>query len=334
MPFTRPSRADLIARAEADLASRLGLGALIRRSILKAWAAVVGGLSHRLHGHAVLERIGTLFGINRKPAAFATGNVTFTGTESSSVPVDTIVQRADGQRYKTTSAATIVSGTATAPVQAEEADETGNADQGTTLSPTSPISGIDTTATVATGGITGGVDREADADLLARIQTRLQTPPQGGSAADYIAWCLEVAGVTRAWAIPQHQGPGTVGITFVLDEATTIIPSASKVQEVADYLNERRPVTATLDVFAPGTVELTPTITITPDNADVRAAVAASLEDMLRVETEPGKELPVSKISEAISAATGEESHTLVAPTAPLQPLPGEIIVLGTITWT
>ena len=44
--------------------------------------------------------------------------------------------------------------------------------------------------------------------------------------------------------------------------------------------------------------------------------------------------LKPSRISEAISIATGEYSHTLVSPTSDIAIARGEIGVVGTISWT
>jgi uncharacterized phage protein gp47/JayE len=44
--------------------------------------------------------------------------------------------------------------------------------------------------------------------------------------------------------------------------------------------------------------------------------------------------LKPSRISEAISIATGEYSHTLVSPTADITISKGEVGVVGAISWT
>jgi uncharacterized phage protein gp47/JayE len=48
----------------------------------------------------------------------------------------------------------------------------------------------------------------------------------------------------------------------------------------------------------------------------------------------PESALKPSRISEAISIATGEYSHTLVSPTTDITIGKGEIGVVGTISWT
>lgn len=352
MAFDRPTLDELIARVEAEFSARLGIGPLLERSALKAIARVVAGQGHLLNAYIAwavdqvfpdtadaenLARWASIFGVLRKAAVSAEGPVVFTGTEASSIPLGTLLRRVDGAEFETTAAGVISGGTATVDVAALEPGAAGDTAATTELELVSPVSGIDSSATVDSGGITGGADRESDEDLLSRLLIRLQTPPQGGSEADYIAWALEVAGVTRAWCLPIYFGLGTVGVTFLVDDDPAgPIPDGAKVAEVQAYIDDetRRPVTADVTVFAPTEVNLDPEIVLVPDTGLVRAAVEASLVDMLRAQTSPGGTILLSKIREAISTAEGEEDHELVSPVADVTVNPGEIVTLGTVTWS
>ncbi|NDY41242.1 baseplate J/gp47 family protein [Dissulfurirhabdus thermomarina] len=350
----RPTLQDLLARIEQDLASRLEAGsALLRRSVLGVLARVLAGTAHGLYGYLewissqiipdtadsdVLDRWASWWGVSRKPAAAASGQVTLTGTDGSVVPAGTALQRADGAEYTTDADATISGGSAIVDVTAAAAGQDGNADAGTTLSLVSPVAGVDSSATVATGGLTGGADAETDDDLRARLRLRVQNPPHGGAKADYERWALEVSGVTRAWVLPGWLGAGTVGVAFVRDDDADPIPDAAEVQAVQDHLDAVRPVTAAVTVFAPTPHPVDLTIQLDPNTAAVQAAVQAELEDLFRreaaVEDGTGSgTLRISHVREAISLAEGEEDHVLVAPTADITVAQGEIATLGTITW-
>lgn len=332
------------------MVSRLELpGSLLRRALAKVIARVIAGAAHLLHGHLefiskqifpdvseaeYLDRQASLYGIDRKAATFAGGDVTFTGTNATEIPEGTVIQRADGWQYETTEAGTISSGTATVAVTALTAGEDGNADEDTELTLTAPIAGITATATVAAGGLIDGTDEEEDDDLRARLLERLQNPPQGGSQSDYEQWALAVTGVTRAWVYGNYTGIGTVGVTFVCDDdEDSIIPDAGKVEDVQDYIDERRPVTADVTVFAPTADTIDFTISITPDTPAIRAAVEAELTDLLRRKGAPSTTLYLSQINEAISLAEGEEDHELTVPAADINTVSGHIPVMGTITW-
>jgi len=349
MPFSRPDLPTLINRAEADIETRLpGADARLRRSNLNVLARVHSGAAHGLYGYLewiarqviidtadgdMLERHASIWGVERKAASPAVGNVTVTGTHGAIVPADSTLARSDGVQYTTDVEVTISGGTATIAVTAVDGGQAGNASAASSLSFDTPIAGVSATATVAVGGLTGGADIEADDDLRARLLARIQQPPHGGASYDYIAWALEVPGVTRAWVYPAELGLGTVTVRFVRDDDASPIPDAGEVTAVQDYIDSVRPVTADVTVVAPIAVPLNFSIDLTPDTAAIRAAVEAELRDLLLRESEPGATILLSHIREAISLASGENDHVLAAPTANVTHAVGEMATFGTITW-
>lgn len=350
MAFTRPTLAELVDRVQQDLVSRLELtGAVLRRSMVHILSRVVAGAVHGLHGHLdfisrqifadtaeveYLDRIGGLYGIDRTEAEYATGDVTFTGTNTTNIPSGTVLVRSDGAEYTTDALATISGGEATVAVTASNADEASNSDAGVVLNLASPISGVDSEATVETDGLTGGADEEDDDAYRARVLSRLSNPPQGGSDADYEAWALEVPGVTRAWVYPLEDGAGTVTVRFVRDDDADLIPDAGEVSDVQDYIDERRPVTATVTVAAPTELPVDYELSVVPDTAEVRAAVEAELADLhLRV-AEPGVTLPLSAIRTAIGIAAGLTDYDLTDPVADVTVTTGQFPTLGDVDFT
>lgn len=360
MPFIRPTLLELKQRAAADLNAKLaGTDALLRRSNTNVLATVHAGAAHGMYGRLdyladqlmpdkaekeYLERWASLWGVFRKDADTATGPATLFGNDGAVVPTGTEIQRADGVVYTTAAEAVIVAGTATVEITAAEAGIAGNAVAGSQLSFINPIDGVTSEAVVAVGGIVGGIDIESDKNLLVRLLKRIQYPPHGGADFDYVDWSLEVAGVTRAWCLPNWLGRGTVGVTFVLDDqADSIIPNPAKVAEVAAYIESHidpatgkkvgRPVTAEVTIFAPILRPLDLTIRLVPDTAATRAAVTAELADMLRREALPSGVILHSWINESISVANGENDHKLLSPLDDFHPAKGEIVAPGVITW-
>jgi uncharacterized phage protein gp47/JayE len=349
MPFSRPTLEQLIARTSTDISSRLGIGPLLARSTLGVLARVLAGASHQLYGYLDwiarqvmpdtaelehLERWSSIWGIQRKAASFALGNITFTGTNGTVIPAGTRLQRGDGAQFDTTADATIASGTATAAVTAVLAGAAGNTAAAIGLTLVSPISGVTSAATVAAGGLTAGADTESDNSLRARLLDRIRQAPHGGAAFDYVKWALEVAGVTRAWSYASYLGPGTVGVAIVTDDAVGgPIPSPTVVAAVQAYIEERRPVTAQVTVFAPVAKPLNLTIALTPNSAAVKDAVEAELVDLLKRDAVPGGTILLSRIREAVSIAAGESDNTVTNPTANFTCATGELATLGTITW-
>jgi uncharacterized phage protein gp47/JayE len=350
MPFARPSLTDLIDRAQTDIESMLpGTDARLRRSNLNVIARMHAAGLHGLYGYldwlakqimedtadsVFLDRYAGIWGVLRLPAAFASGNVTLTGNEDVVVPAGTAMQRGDGAEFTTTADATVVAGVATVPVAALVAGVAGNAATGTQMRIVQPVPGVASAGVVGSGGLALGADAEADDALRARILERIQQPPMGGSASDYVAWAKQVPGVTRAWCYPIEDGPGTVVVRFVRDNDVSMIPDGPAVADVQAHIDELRPVTAQLTVMAPVAVPLDMAITLTPNTAAVRTAVQAELADVLRREAFPGGTILLSHLREAISVAAGESNHVLTAPIADVLHEPGEMPVLGDITFS
>jgi uncharacterized phage protein gp47/JayE len=349
MAFQRPTLNELVDRVQQDFVSRLGLaGAVLRRSVVHILARVVAGAAHMLHGHLeylsrqifpdrseaeFLERQASLFGITRRAAQFATGSVDVAGTSGIVVAAGTVLLRSDGARYETDAEVMLIGGSATPAVTAVDAGEAGNADAGTALTFESPIEGINSRAAVGVGGLVNGSDPESDDSLRARLLERMRRPPHGGAAADYVAWALEVPGVTRAWVYPLELGAGTVTVRFVRDDDASPIPGAAEVAAVQAYIEERRPVTAAVAVLAPVGEPLDLTLSIAPDTAATRAAVEAEVADFLRRTAEPGGTVPVSQLRMAIGSAEGLTDFDLQSPAADVTSGTGELATPGTITW-
>lgn len=219
-------------------------------------------------------------------------------------------------------------------VTASVAAEDGNADSGVSLAFESPIAGANSDTTVAIAGLTGGADEESDDEYRIRVKARMSDPPQGGAEADYVAWAKEVAGVTRVWVYPLELGAGTVTVRFMRDDDADPFPSAGEVTEVADYIETVRPVTADVTVVAPTEDAIDfDFASITPDNADVRAAVEAELADFFSRVPEPGSGVFLSALRTAIGQAEGVEDYDLTTPAADVAQTTGELATLGTVTW-
>lgn len=319
-------------------------------------APVWAGAVHLLHGHldwvsrqfftltsereALLQE-GSMYGMAPNPATYAAGTVLATGTNGSVIAEDEILVRTDGITYRVTAEATISGGQALVTVEAVLAGADGDLAAGETLNWESPIAGVDAQATVEEvdgEGIVGGFDEEDTEAFRRRVLLRKQEPPQGGAEHDYIAWALEVTGVTRAWVFPHEDGLGTVTVRFVLDGEEDIFPGVGVVADVQAHLDEERPITAEVTAAAPTPLAQDFTISITPDTEEVRAAVVAELRDLFFREGEPGDGLGsgtilLSAIRTAIGTAAGLDDYTLTVPNSNVVPALGELVVLGDVTW-
>lgn len=349
MAWVRDTLQTLINRTKADIESRVTDGQpLPRRSNLAVLGRVLAGAAHGLYGAIEakarqiipstatgddLRRHATLWlEVPFKAATYASGTALLTGANGAVIAADTIlISAANALEYTVDESVTVTGGQAVITLICTTAGSEGNLPAGAMLNLASPIAGVNATA-IAASGITGGDDDETEASIQQRIGNRIKEPPHGGNANDYITWALEVPGVTRAWMA--KVGVGAVTVWFVRDNDDNLIPDAAAVAEVQAYIDERRPVTVkAFTATAPAPQPLDFAITLTPDTPEVRAAVQASLDDLLRRESEPGGTILLSHIREAISLAAGETDHVLTAPAANISHAIGHMAVMGAITW-
>lgn len=350
MPFDRSTLTELIARAQADMDSRLDGEPYQRRRLLAVLARMEGGVAHGLYGYLDwqalqimpdtaelehLERWSSIWGVPRKTATKAaiTTGISFSAANGTIMPAGTQMQRTDGVLYEVQADAVAVGGKVSPAIMAVDAGEAANADAGVALTLTSPVLGVTATA-VTTAPITGGADTETDASLRNRLLARIRTLPSGGAAQDYVTWALSVAGVTRAWCYPGEMGRGSVTVRFAMDATyDNGIPLAADVARVKAYIDSVRPVTADVYVVAPVPVPINCNLRISPDTPRLRVLVAEALWASLRRDATPGGTVIVSRINEAISQTDGEDDHTLITPAANIQLATGQLAVPGAINW-
>lgn len=347
MGYKRPSLTDLMARVDQDLLSRLpGSQAALAVRVTQALATSQAGVTHGLYGYLQwLER--QLFpetcdddlvhlhsaGVPRRQAAKASGSVVFSGTNGAVIVTGTTVQ-VDGLEYVTTAEATISAGTATASVEAVQAGAAADQSSGAELSLVSPLPGVNSAALVGVNGLQGGADLEVPSTWRDRILRRRARVPRGGAMGDWESWALEVPGVTRAWESPRGMGAGSVVIRIMADDAADgPLPSQQLLDSVFDYITQVKNVGAHLYVIAPTPVDFAPQLAVVPDTQEVRASVAASLQDLIERENEPGGTLLITRVRHAISSAAGIEDYDLQWPMDNVIYGAGELPIWGTIQW-
>lgn len=351
--FSRPTLVQLLDRIRGDINTRIqGADARVRRSFLGVIARIQAGLAHGLYGYLdfiarqgipdtaveeYMERWAAVWGVDRKAATKAEGLCDFTGNDGSFINIGQKLQRGDNELFETAQAGIINGGLVTLLVRALKAGSAGNTEAGTILTFVNPISGFN--AEIASDTLTGGTDTETDASLRERMLARIQQPPHGGAMFDYINWAREFPGVTRAWGT-QELGPGTVTLRFMMDDTYPDgIPLEDDAENLDEFIQMRRPVTAQVFVVAPTAKPIAFQIGLLDEDGEpvqdpiVQAAVKAELEDLFKREGEPSGTIYLSRIRESISIAEGEYAHVLIAPTINVVAGVGEIPTVGPITW-
>jgi len=326
-------------------------------SIKKSFFNILGrGLSLIIHGNYLwlanlsnvpfvalcppefLDLHGNDIGLSRKPALGATGDVVCTGVDASVVSVGDRLVTVDGSniQYEVTTGGVVSGGNVTVTVRSLIFGLDSNQDSGATLNfVTAPV-GMNTEATVDSGGLDGGADLEADEPYRQRLLLKKRGPNQCGAPQDYVNWALAFPEVTRAFVFPKEDGLGTVRVRFMMDNKYPDgIPQPADETALKAFLEELAPAQVDIFVSAPVAQPTDVTLSITPDTPELRADVTNSIQDMILREAAPDKTIPLSKLTQAVSNTIGEEDSTISDPTGPMVPASVDhIITLGTVTFS
>lgn len=366
MAFQIPSLKDLRKQVRDTVSAKLDTGATIANSVLRVICDAMAGLAYLVMLYIKwlsrqflpdtaegewLDRHGNIWLGGRKPSTFSSGTISATGTFGTVVAQGAELNIGTASSpvvLQTTAQATIGSGPTPIPVMSLTPGAIGNFDIGTTANWSIAQSGLNGTATVVT--LTGGADEESDDDLRSRVLFRIQQPPMGGDADDYVRWALEVPGVTRAWCSPLEMGIGTVTVRFMCDQLratsnpmTSGFPLAQDIAAVQAHLDAKRPV-AVKDIFVSAPIPEPISFTISnldSDDESTWANITASVRAMLADKAAPAyavngvaqqaQSIFSAWVSNAILGAAGVSSFDLAMSDHPM-PSAGYMAVLGTIT--
>jgi uncharacterized phage protein gp47/JayE len=384
MPYARPTLTQLRSQVAADISSGLpGSDGLLRFSSLNILGQALAGLAQEQYGYTdwvalqanpftateeFLEAWAALKNVFREAATQAglevPGQVTFTGTNGTPLPIGTPLIRGDGVAFTTTSVGIWTGNSVTANAVAN-ADPTGltgafgNCVVGTLMNLGTAIAGIVSSGSV-TAAFTGGADVENDTSLRMRMLQAYQNVPQGGAQRDYVTWALQVNGVTRAWCNPNGFGAGTVvvytmfdvteagnngfpqGVDGVATLETRGSPTATlDLLNVANWIYPLRPATALVYSVSPIQDVINFTISGSANfSAATKALVSSAISGIFvlygsPLSTTAGQNgtVDLSYIESAIAAISGTQGFVITSPTANIVGTTGQLPVLGTITW-
>jgi uncharacterized phage protein gp47/JayE len=290
-----------------------------------------------LDRHAFIWLVNADGSTGRKLATPSVGTAIFTGPLGGAV-VPVATQLSYGATLFETLTDTIVTDQPTPiPIRALDPGVVGNLDPGTSLTfVAAPPPQIDSTAAVEL--LQGGTDQETDEELRARVLERIQAPPMGGDAEDYVHWSLMLPGVTRAWCYPLEMGIGTVTVRFMCDDLRAVendgFPLDEDVQALTTHLDRMRPVTVKdFFVVAPLRFPINfKIINLATDDEATRANIEQAVEAMFMERASPGQEIYRSWISEAISQAGGVDHFDLEYENT-VMPSNGYMPIVGTISY-
>lgn len=357
MSFATPSLDEAVQRARARMrAEQPGTDAAVWPNTQYVTAKTIGGESWELYGFLtwiskqrfattadgdMLDEIGGQFGVNRRPATYAAGMVNIVGTPAYTIDAGTRLQRSDGKEFATNGPLMLdANGTGRIGVTALATGRDYNTDTGAVL--TGVFSSLSVALiTVDENGIGGGASTEQHEDYRARILFRLRYPPHGGAPHDYVAWSLEVPGITRVWVDPLAYGPGTVGVWVMADGNGTQygVPSGTDLDAVRAHIAGVKPATARVIVKAPKIAALNVKLAgIVNPSSQLQGQIRTELRDAFRRGghvSMPNAPFIVRNnlLWQAVARATGDAAHAIEVPTKDT-PLPLDYLAdLGTLCY-
>lgn len=248
-----------------------------------------------------LRRFG-LVKINRDrfAATQAQYSILVTGTTGAVIPAGTIFKSNDdalnpSKRYVLDAPFTL-NGTNLITVRALESGVSSSLLDGDTLSLEAPIALVDTIATVDAEVIQ---PQEAETIEAYRqvIILSFRLEPQGGAAADYRLWSLEVQGIVNAYPYASNNNPNEVDLYIESDELDGVptITDLENVQESVELPTverpSRKPVTVNVNYIA-----------VTPKDVDITISNFANLTTEIETLIESALTDKISKIRPFVDA--------------------------------
>lgn len=188
------------------------------------------------------------FGIDRKLAVKAHGEVTVKGIQNAWIPVNSLFQSTSGYKFYTTVESYIGdSGSVIIPIEAEKPGTEYNLEANTiTLIPMS-IGGV--SAVNNDKPTIDGFDEESDEALYQRYSDFIRLPATSGNIYHYNLWATSVSGVGGCRIKDLINGPGTVGVAIV--DSNGDKASTDLINKVKAYIELKRPVGAKVIVSTP-----------------------------------------------------------------------------------
>lgn len=197
------------------------------------------------------------FGIDRKLAVKAHGEVTVKGTQNAWIPVNSLFQSTSGYKFYTTVESYIGdSGSVIIPIEAEKPGTEYNLEANTiTLIPMS-IGGV--SAVNNDKPTIDGFEEESDEALYQRYSDFIRLPATSGNIYHYNLWATSISGVGGCRIKDLVNGPGTVGVAIVDSNGDKASPDL--INKVKAYIELKRPVGAKIIVTTPETQTINITV--------------------------------------------------------------------------
>lgn len=316
---------------------------------LRAAAAQLQGLYHQAQWvldqsfpqtaqGTYLDQHAMLRGLKRSVATCATGTLRFGISEAVSsdltIGAGTVCMTENGVRFVTTEPVVLRAGQLYADVEAValEPGKQGNvAPNAITVMAAMPL-GV--RACTNPEAFKGGDDEESDDSLRQRLLDSYRRLPNGANAAYYEQVALSRNGVAAAVAVGRPRGVGSVDIYVATDGG---LPDETLLDELDDYLQEKREISVDLQVRAPTLSPVDVTVEVCPAQGHTFQEAKAAAEAALRANFTGallGKSVTLAGLGDLLYHLESVANYHFTAPAADLAASPTVLPGLGTLTVT
>lgn len=333
---TIPTIAEIKAEILADIEASSTTSSLLPVSVWEVLATAMAGAQKLLYilglwlynqiftvtmDDDALTARGAEFGLTQGVATIWKGTATATGTDGTIIAAGKLITY-NSFAYEVDTAVEITGGSITVDLSSIDKGDDVNRNNGDSLSWSTPQSGLDSVALVAST-TQEAQDAETIESFRAEIIARQKQKPQGGAIPDFNQWAKEVAGIGENFTF--RPSPGFVNVYPLTDEILPAnrIPSGALLTAVEDHINDDHTYPFGRPAVAIAFTELNFDVdfsNLTPNTAAVRAAIETATENYiyarrpLQFSDDPD---PINKLSageitaEAIAAGATNITVTL-----------------------
>ncbi len=260
-----------------------------------------------------LDRAAGEFGVERKAAQYAEGEVTFYGYVGTIISAGALVASENVQYYTKYDCTIGTDGTATVEIVCEAPGDVGNVASDCITRMPRVLSGVDRVTNIKP--TSGGYAEESDDELRERTYIKIRTPGAAGNIYNYINWALSVEGVGGAKVAPLWNGNGTVKV-IIVDSNGEVAPD-EVVERTAAYIETVRPVGADVTVVSAIAkyIDITVSVVISTgfDRSKVDEEIKESLKRFLKTFGLSGVAVSYAKIGAAILSVEGVDDYSNLA---------------------
>ncbi len=255
-----------------------------------------------------LDRFAELVGMERNPATWATGDVTFTGVAGTEIPEGFEVSNSAGTLVYKTLAPIIIGddNTGTGRVVCKTIGAVGNVATGVINRQSIPMAGI--WSVTNPEPTYNGSERETDAGFRYRIKTYASLAKDKGTKAALEIGLLSIDGVVKA-KVTDDPAPGYVTAVVAGGLETDIERVIESTRSAGIVVAMKRPTTAKVDI-ALGVIK-----NLGEDIETLRTTIKSEIERLF-ADKDIGEALTYSEIVETIVSVKGVKTITSLTVTS------------------